>query len=168
MKVSLVENKLEKENISSYILNDLNLWFEDEDAVKNYIEKSKEYIFFKASENGKNFGFIVYKETSDYTIEIFVMGVLKNYHRKNIGRYLFEKSIEILKTYNYEFIQVKTLKEGIDDGYDKTNKFYQALGFRKFEVIEEIWSEDNPCQIYVKSIVWGSNYIIFILKNDNL
>ena len=35
MKVSLVENKLEKENISSYILNDLNLWFEDEDAVKN-------------------------------------------------------------------------------------------------------------------------------------
>ena len=39
MKVSLVENKLEKENISSYILNDLNSWFEDEDAVKNYIEK---------------------------------------------------------------------------------------------------------------------------------
>lgn len=61
MKVSLVENKLEKENISSYILNDLNLWFEDDDAVKNYIEKSKDYIFFKASENGKNFGFIVYK-----------------------------------------------------------------------------------------------------------
>ena len=50
MKVSLVENKLEKENISSYILNDLNLWFEDEDAVKNYIEKSKDYIFLKASE----------------------------------------------------------------------------------------------------------------------
>ncbi|MFQ9998775.1 MAG: hypothetical protein ACLRVH_06575 [Anaerococcus obesiensis] len=47
MKVSLVENKLEKEKISSYILNDLNSWFEDEDAVKNYIEKSKEYIFLK-------------------------------------------------------------------------------------------------------------------------
>ena len=157
MKVSLVENKLEKEKISSYILNDLNSWFEDEDAVKNYIEKSKDYYFFKASEKTKNLGFIVYKKTSDYTIEIFVMGVLKKYHRNHIGRYLFEKSIEILKKYNYEFVQVKTLKERIDDGYDKTNKFYQALGFRKFEVIEEIWSADNPCQIYVKSIVWGSN-----------
>ena len=157
MKVSLVENKLEKENISSYILKDLKSWFEDDEAVKNYIEKSKDYIFFKASENGKNLAFIVYKKTSDYTIEIFVMGVLKKYHRKNIGRYLFEKSIEILKKYNYEFVQVKTLKEGIDDGYDKTNKFYQALGFRKFEVIDEIWSKDNPCQIYVKSIIWQSN-----------
>ena len=157
MKVTLVENELEKENISSYILNDLNSWFEDGYAVKNYIEKSKDYIFFKVSEKGKNLGFIVYKETSDYTIEIFVMGVLKKYHRKNIGRNLFEKSIDFLKKYNYEFVQVKTLKEGIDDGYDKTNKFYQALGFRKFEVIEEIWSKDNPCQIYVKSIVWQSN-----------
>ena len=157
MNVSLVENKLEKENISSYILNDLSSRFEDGYAVKNYIEKSKDYYFFKASEKTKNLGFIVYKKTSDYTIEIFVMGVLKNYHRKNIGRNLFEKSIEILKKYNYEFVQVKTLKEGIDDGYDKTNKFYQALGFRKFEVIEEIWSEDNPCQIYVKSIVWQGN-----------
>lgn len=157
MKVTLVKNKLEKEKISSYILNDLKPWFEDGDAVKNYIEKSKDYYFFKASEKTKNLGFIVYKKTSDYTIEIFVMGVLKNYHRKNIGRNLFENSIEILKKYNYEFVQVKTLKEGIDDGYDKTNKFYQALGFRKFEVIEEIWSKDNPCQIYVKSIVWQGN-----------
>ena len=168
MKVSLVENKLEKENISSYILNDLNSWFEDENAVKNYIEKSKDYIFFKASENGKNFGFIVYKKTSDYTIEIFVMGVLKNYHRKNIGRNLFEKSIEFLKKYNYEFVQVKTLKEGMDDGYDKTNKFYQALGFRKFEVIEEIWSKDNPCQIYVKSINWIKMFLNLKRKNELL
>ena len=152
MNVSLVENKLEKENISSYILNDLSSWFEDGYAVKNYIEKSKDYLFFKACEKTKNLGFIVYKKTSDYTVELFVMGVLKNYHRKNIGRNLFVKSIEILKKYNYEFVQVKTLKEGIDDGYNQTNKFYQALGFRKFEVIEEIWSKDNPCQIYVKSI----------------
>lgn len=166
MNVSLVENKLEKENISSYILNDLNSWFEDEDAVKNYIEKSKDYIFFKASDNGKNLGFIVYKETSDYTIEIFVIGVLKKYHRKNIGRNLFEKSIEFLKKYNYEFVQVKTLKEGMDDGYDKTNKFYQALGFRKFEVIEEIWSKDNPYQIYVKSINWIKMFLNLKRKNE--
>ena len=57
MKVSLVENKLEKENISSYILNDLNSWFEDEDAVKNYIEKSKEYIFFQSKWKWKKFWF---------------------------------------------------------------------------------------------------------------
>ena len=26
------------------------------------------------------------------------------------------------------------------------------LGFEEFEVIEELWGEDNPCQIYVMSL----------------
>ena len=153
INIQQVENSKKKKEIARDILLDLAEWFENETANENYIEKSSKMPFIGGFIGDKPLAFIVMNKTSDETCEIFVMGVLKNYHRNHIGRNLFEKSIEILKKYNYEFVQVKTLKEGVDDGYDKTNKFYQALGFRKFEVIEEIWSEDNPCQIYVKSIV---------------
>ena len=33
--------------------------------------------------------------------------------------------------------------------YDITNRFYISCGFKELEVINEIWGEENPCQIYV-------------------
>ena len=38
------------------------------------------------------------------------------------------------------------------EAYDRTNRFYRALGFKEFEVIPELWGESNPCQIYVMAI----------------
>lgn len=31
----------------------------------------------------------------------------------------------------------------------------KTLGFEEFEVIEEFWGENNPCQIYVISLKYG-------------
>ena len=50
------------------------------------------------------------------------------------------------------FLQVKTVKMGVYADYDITNRFYLSLGFKEFEVIEELWDKDNPCQIYVMSL----------------
>ncbi|MDE7212694.1 MAG: hypothetical protein K2O03_14790 [Lachnospiraceae bacterium] len=36
--------------------------------------------------------------------------------------------------------------------YDRTNEFYQAMGFREFECLPSLWDERNPCQVYVKYI----------------
>ena len=41
---------------------------------------------------------------------------------------------------------------GMYEDYDRTNKFYISLGFKEFEVIEDYWDKDNPCQIYVMSL----------------
>lgn len=49
----------------------------------------------------------------------------------------------------YSFIQVKTVEMGRYPEYDITNRFYRALGFKEFEVIPNLWGEENPCQIYV-------------------
>ena len=46
-------------------------------------------------------------------------------------------------------MQVKTVKMGVYDDYDATNRFYLSVGFKEFEVIETLWDEANPCQIYV-------------------
>ena len=80
------------------------------------------------------------------------MGVLKPYHRKGIGRKLFEAAKRIAKEKGYLFLQVKTVQMGVYEDYDITNRFYLSCGFKEFEVIRELWGDENPCQIYVMSL----------------
>ncbi len=88
-------------------------------------------------------------ETGKDTVELYVMGILKAYHRKGIGKSLFESVKEKAIAKGYSFIQVKTVQMGKYDEYDKTNQFYQSLGFKEFEVFPTLWDKWNPCQIYV-------------------
>jgi ribosomal protein S18 acetylase RimI-like enzyme len=97
-------------------------------------------------------GFLCLKETGKETVELAVMGVLKEYHRNGLGRKLFEAAKKIAGEEGYSFMQVKTVKMGVYEDYDITNRFYKACGFKEFEVIKEIWGEENPCQIYVMSL----------------
>lgn len=38
------------------------------------------------------------------------------------------------------------------EAYDKTNRFYLALGFKEFEAFPNLWDEWNPCQVYIMAI----------------
>lgn len=80
------------------------------------------------------------------------MGVLKEYHRHGIGRTLFADAKAFAKEKGYSFLQVKTVQMGKYPEYDKTNRFYQSLGFQEFEVFPTLWDEWNPCQIYVMAL----------------
>ena len=80
------------------------------------------------------------------------MGVLKDYHRNGIGRQLICKAKEVAKSSGYEFMQVKTVKMGMYEDYDKTNHFYISCGFKEFELFPLYWDEANPCQVYVMSL----------------
>ena len=80
------------------------------------------------------------------------MGVLKEFHRKGIGRELFRRAREEAVEQGYSFIQVKTVQMGKYKEYDRTNRFYLSLGFKEFEVFPTLWDERNPCQVYAMSI----------------
>lgn len=69
------------------------------------------------------------KQTGKDTVELAVMGVLKEYHRNGIGKSLFECAKKVICEKGYSFIQVKTVQMGKYTEYDKTNQFYIALGF---------------------------------------
>ena len=49
-------------------------------------------------------------------------------------------------------MQVKTVKMGMYEDYDRTNLFYISCGFKELEVFPLLWDEANPCQIYVMSL----------------
>ena len=147
-----IKDKKQKELISSTILADLPDWFGLPDSTAEYVKCSKEMPFWAEIENDTAKGFISLKETSSYTAEIYVMGVLKAIHNNGVGKKLFEAFYSYAKEHDYSFIQVKTVQEGHYDEYDKTIQFYKKLGFKEFECFPTLWDEWNPCQIYIMAV----------------
>ena len=147
-----IKNKDEKQSISRSILESLKDWFEVDESREQYISESADQVFIAAEDGGKYIGFLTLKETGNATVELAVMGVLKEYHRKGIGRQLFEKAKAAADSLGYSFMQVKTVAMGKYPDYDITNHFYISCGFKEFEVMPEYWDEANPCQIYVMAL----------------
>lgn len=141
-----------KQNIARKILEALPEWFGIEEDREEYIRNSKKQPFFSYYESNKPVGFICLKINSKDTIEIAVIGILKEYQRKGIGKQLFLKAKEHAMQMGFSFMQVKTVQKGYYKQYDNTNQFYINLGFKEFEVFPNLWNEKNPCQIYVMSL----------------
>ena len=152
MEIKEITDRQEKQDITRLILESLPDWFGIEESRDNYIKESADNILVAAYEQDKPVGFLCLKETGKDTIELSVMGILKEYHRKGIGKKLFDKAKQIAISNGYSFMQVKTVQMGKYEEYDNTNRFYLSLGFKEFEVIEDLWDENNPCQIYVMYI----------------
>ena len=152
MTIREVTDPIEKAKIVRLILEALTDWFEVPESREAYIRESGSRLMYAAYDEDGPVGFICLKETGKDTAELSVLGVLKEYHGKGIGRELFLKAKEAAVRKGYSFLQVKTVKMGVYEDYDKTNRFYLALGFKEFEVFPLLWDEDNPCQIYVMSL----------------
>lgn len=153
-EIKIIEEKEvnQKQRIAREILEALPNWFGIPEAREQYIKESSDQPFFAVYDSNKPIGFLCLKETGKETVELCVMGVLKDYHRKGIGRKLFEQARERAKQAGYSFMQVKTVQMGRYEDYDATNHFYLSLGFKEFEVFPTLWDEWNPCQIYVMAL----------------
>ncbi len=152
MEIRQITDDGEKQNITRLILEALPDWFGIPEAREGYIAESDHKTFFCAFERESPVGFLYLKETGNATVELYVMGVLKEFHRKGVGRELFSSARKAAVEQGYSFIQVKTVQMGKYEEYDRTNKFYLSLGFKEFEVFPTLWDEWNPCQVYIMSI----------------
>ncbi len=151
MIVEITDSK-EKQAIARKILEALTDWFGVEESREEYISESAGWTFFAAKDKEEFVGFLCLKETGKATVELAVMGVLMAHHRSGIGRQLVERAKETARSQGYEFMQVKTVKMGMYEDYDRTNLFYISCGFKELEVFPLLWDEANPCQIYVMSL----------------
>lgn len=152
MDIVKVTDDLEKKKIARNVLEALPGWFGIPEAREEYIEDSVGKPFYCARKNEKNIGFLYLKETGKDTVELAVIGVLKEYHHNGIGKVLFEYAKKEIQEKGYSFIQVKTVQIGKYETYDETNRFYLALGFKEFEVFPTLWDKWNPCQVYIMAV----------------
>ena len=150
--ITEITDSAEKQAIARKVLEALTEWFEVEESREGYIRDCVNWTFLAAKEDDKIQGFLCLKKTGNATVELAVMGVMKEFHRNGVGRKLVEKAKEVAKAQGYEFMQVKTVKMGMYEDYDRTNLFYISCGFKELEVFPRLWDEANPCQIYVMAL----------------
>ncbi len=152
MVIQQIFDANEKRKITRYVLEDLKDWFEIPEAREDYIEKSANQLFFAALKDETPIGFLYLKESGKDTVELYVMGVLKQYQNHGVGQSLLEAAKAVALEKGYSFMQVKTVQMGVYEEYDRTNQFYLKMGFKEFEVFRTLWDEHNPCQIYVMAL----------------
>ena len=152
MEIKEISIDAEKEYIAGYILQDLPDWFGMPEYTAKYIGDSVTMPFWAAYQDQQPIGFAALKQTSPDTAEIYVMGILKAYHRMGAGTKLYEAFETYAKSRGYTFVQVKTVQMGHYGEYDRTNQFYLSMGFRELECFPTLWDPWNPCQVYVKYI----------------
>ena len=89
MEIREITTPDEKRRIARFILESLPDWFGIPEAREEYIEKSAAQPFFAAFDGESAVGFLCLAETGKDTVELYVMGVLKEYHRRGVGAKLF-------------------------------------------------------------------------------
>jgi len=143
----------EQSAVCSPILRALPDWFGIEQALMGYEAAINRLPTFLAKAGDQTVGFLSLKQHNPYSAEIYVMGVLPDFHHAGIGRALVEIAQRYAKSLQIEYLQVKTLGPSNNDaGYAQTRSFYAAMGFRPLEEFTQIWDENNPCLVMVKRI----------------
>jgi ribosomal protein S18 acetylase RimI-like enzyme len=135
------------------ILRALPDWFGIEEAVVDYAKAAAQLPTLVAQVDETIAGFLTIQQHNPYAAEIYVMGVLPEYHHQGIGRALVQQAETYLRNIGVEYLQVKTLADTHPDlFYARTRAFYVALGFRPLEVLPMLWNLENPCLIMVKAL----------------
>jgi len=151
--VKEIKGEFIKSEITEKVLRQLPEWFGNEKSLLDYIKTVKDKKYYGAYDGDNAVGFLCLKFHNQYTADIYVTGILKEYHRRGIGRTLVKIAKQYLLENGYKFLMVKTLGESSDyEFYKRTREFYHSVGFYPLEEIEEIWGQDNPCLIMIMSL----------------
>jgi GNAT superfamily N-acetyltransferase len=101
-------------------------------------------------------GFLTLVPHSTESAEISWMAVNAEHRRQGIGRLLIERVTTTLAERGVRFLSVLTLgpsvPEDVDDGYEGTRRFYEAVGFTPLRELELRSWDDERALLLVRAI----------------
>lgn len=157
-----IENNLEigfekdpgrKTGIANRILRSLPRWFGIEEAIVEYVESVKELPFITITLSDKVVGFCALKINYGINADLYVLGILRNFHGIGMGTRMVEFIQDYCRDKGIRYMTVKTLSEKHPDpNYMKTRKFYEKCGFLPLEEFPDLWGENNPCLYMLKEV----------------
>lgn len=134
------------------ILRALPDWFGIEESLQMYVRDTQRYPTAIAEHAGEAVGFVTWRRHFPESAEIHCLAVLKQLHRRGIGRQLVEHVAATVRSAGARVLQVKTLGPSRPDAnYARTRAFYFGLGFVPLEEFPDLWP-GNPCLILVRSL----------------
>ena len=149
MRVDYIESG--SADICRPILQSVHRWFGIESINEAYIQYVDEHPTFIAYEDDMPIGFLSLKRHYAQAVEIWVIAVHVDYHRRGVGRALLDSTEAMLREEGVKFLQVKTLNDTHPSPeFALTREFYKGMGFVPLEVFPTIWSEDHPALQLIK------------------
>jgi XTP/dITP diphosphohydrolase len=147
-----------KSAICADVLHTLPEWFGVETARQQYVREAAERQMLVAREGSDIVGFLTLTRHAPRAWEIHAMGIRPERHRRGIGRRLLSAAEAALRRQGADFLSVKTLSAQCDyEPYDRTRRFYRAMGFRPLMELPTLWSTENPCLVMIKPLTsWHS------------
>jgi len=154
IEIKEIHNAEEKSAICNSILRALPDWFGLEASIVDYVKQVASLPFVAAYDGDAAIGFVALKPHTQFASEVYVMGILAEYHRRGIGKQLIAACEGLCRKNKVDFLMVKTLAESRESKhYEKTRHFYLAQGFKPLEVFPTVWGEDNPCLLMIKCVL---------------
>lgn len=149
-----VKNGETKSICAKDVLERLPEWFGNKQALNDYVIQVAELPFWAAMNgDGSCIGFFSVKTHYGHTGHIFVCGILPEYQHQGIGKTLYCKAEEYFIQIGCKYVIVETLSEMIEyEPYARTRSFYQSIGFKSLITLTEMWDEENPCLIMLKTL----------------
>lgn len=151
--VEIKDNKV-KSDYTKEVLERLPEWFGNKAALDDYVNKVADLPFWAALDNHRHCaGFFSAKTHYNHTGEILVCGVLPEYQHMGIGKSLYTLVEAFFVQIGCKYVIVKTLSDTVDyEPYARTRKFYESVGFVPLITLTEMWDEENPCLLMLKSL----------------
>ena len=130
----------------------LAAWFGIEQAILNYAKDLESCDGFTAVDDGRVVGFVGLKRLGSHAIELNVIGVLPQHHRKGIGSALLRAVEAEARDSGVSFLHTKTLSPSKpNEAYEKSREFWRAAGFLPLDE-HLLWGPSNPCLVLLKAL----------------
>ena len=148
-----VETLLERRSaICREIPRELPDWFGIPEAIEEYAAFADGATMLVAVRDGIIGGFVVLRDTSDAACEMYVIAVRPALHRLGLGRSLVAAAAAATSGTGRRYLTVKTIGPSRNDAaYEKTRRFYVAMGFVAIEEFADLW-DGNPCLLMLKTL----------------
>jgi GNAT superfamily N-acetyltransferase len=104
-------------------------------------------------EAGAAVGLALLKRHFAATLEVYFLGVRRDRHRQGAGRALMAHAEALARAEGRRFVMVKTQGPSANyEPYERTRRFYEALGYAALEELDVGWGPENPTLIMAKAV----------------
>ena len=154
IRMQIVGPQLGRQCECEAILRSLPDWFGIESAIVQYVRDIETLPTFLAlDERGQAVGFMSVRKHFPHAADLHVLAVRQEQHRHGVGRELLRCVETWLRAEGVRFLQVKTLAPTAKyEPYERTRRFYEAMGFTALEIFPTLWDAKNPCLIMIKGL----------------
>ena len=135
------------------ILAELPEWFGIPNSNLAYAEAAQGERAWVAESQEEALGVMVLTNPGFAALDVHLLAVRPHAHRRGVGKALIAQACAAAREFGKPYLTVKTQGPSAGyDSYDRTRRFYEAVGFKGLEEFIEIWGPENPCLIMIMPV----------------